>query len=324
MPLSRHIALVPGLALACLAAACDSETSEHITLPTRPILYQSQAPGGTEDLLTLDPATGSSRVLVSGDSVSARGLASWSRDGRRVAFVRESSAGDELHVLDPASGQHRRVGASLPPAAIFPEWSPDGATLALSAGATSRHVGVFLVEVASGHARVIRTGDASHRCPSWAPTGDRLVVAAYVNARSALVVLDTVGATVDTLLMSDSTYLDCPQWSPRGDAVLFTVFHGGGASGWDRPAFHSNLAVLSLRDRSVRQITEGAGLTNYGKWSPDGEWIVFQSDRASAPTTDAAGAGRMLQNLEIWVVRRDGSGLRRLTHNTHFDAHPNW
>ena len=150
------------------------------------------------------------------------------------------------------------------------------------------------------------------------------MVGAYAQERSALLVLDTTGVVRDTLLKSDTTYLDCPQWSPRGDEILFTVFHGSGASGWERPAFHSNLAVLSLRQRTVRQITSDNGLTNYGRWSSDGQWIVYQSDRHASPTTDPANVGQMLQNLEIYVIRRDGTRIQRLTTNAYFDAHPSW
>jgi Tol biopolymer transport system component len=139
-----------------------------------------------------------------------------------------------------------------------------------------------------------------------------------------LVILDTSGVVLDTLVRSDTTYLDCPQWSPRGSEVLFTVFQGGGRSGWERAAFNSNLAIISLSSRSVVYLTRDAGLANYGRWARDGEWIVFQSDRHTAPTTDPARVGQMLQNLEIWVIRRDGTGARRLTANTYFDAHPSW
>lgn len=290
----------------------------------RPILYQSQAPGGTEDLRSLDPATGRSALLLAGDSASSRGLAAWDPAAGRVSYVREYGTRDELYVFDPRSRTERRLGVGLPAAVMFPDWSPDGATLAVSAGETAERPGVYLVDVASGRARALRRGAESYRCPSWAPGGDRLVAAAYREGRSALVVLDLDGAVLDTLLRSDSTYLDCPQWSPRGSELLFTVFHGFGRSGWERPAFHSNLAVLDLATRRVRALTHDAGLTNYGRWSRDGRRVVFQSDRASAPTTDPARAADMLQHLEIYVVGRDGMGLRRLTHNAYFDAHPSW
>jgi Tol biopolymer transport system component len=207
---------------------------------------------------------------------------------------------------------------------LFPDWSPNGKRLAVSAGDAFDHPGVWLVDATSGSSRTLRSDASAYRCPTWSPRGDRLVVAAYRDASSALIILDTLGGVSDTLVRSDTTYLDCPQWSPRGDEVLFTIFHNGGRSGWERPAFHSNLAIVSLSSRNVVQITQDRGLTNYGRWARDGEWIVFQSDRHAAPTRDEKDVGQMLQNLEIWIIRRDGSGLRRLTVNTWFDAHPSW
>lgn len=321
---SQYVMVLVWAGLACLSSACAPSTSGRRALSPRPILYQSQAPGGTEDLRVLVPETGASTVLLHGDSTASRGLAAWSPDGQRVAYVRESDSHDALYVLDTRTGVQRRLGDGLPAAVLFPEWSPDGARLALSAGRVASHVSVFLVELSSGSAREIRGGTVSYRCPSWAPSADRIVVSAYTHSRSSLLVLDTGGVVLDTLLQSDTTYLDCPQWSPRGDEILFTVFHGSGLSGWERFGPHSNLAVFSVRDRAVRHVTRGFGLTNYGRWSSDGEWIVFQSDRHATPTTDPSGVGQMLQNLEIYVVRRDGTRLRRLTSNTYFDAHPSW
>lgn len=291
---------------------------------TREILYQSQAPGGTEDIRLLDQRSGASRVVVAGDSISARALAAWSPDSRRIAFLREYASRAELYVLDSVGGAARRVGTDLPAVTLFPDWSPDGRRLAVSAGERADQPGVYLVDVASGRSRQLRRDASAYRCPSWSPRSDRLVVASYQLGRSALVILDTLGAVRDTLVRSDSTYLDCPQWSPSGDVVVFTVFHGGGRSGWERPAFHSNLAVVSIASRGVVQITHDRGLTNYGRWARNGDWIVFQSDRHATPTTDPAGVAQMLQNLEIWIIRRDGSGLRRLTSNNNFDAHPSW
>ena len=228
----RHVAIVVVSGLACASLSCSTNGRAPEAPPSRPILYQSQAPGGTEDLRVLAPETGISTVLLNGDSISARGLAAWGPDSQRVAYIREYGRRGELWILDIHSSAQRHLGDSLPAAVIFPDWSHDGRRIAVSAGATASHVGVFTIDPATGRAREVRVDAASYRCPSWAPDGGRLVVGAYAQQRSALLVLDTTGVVRDTLLKSDTTYLDCPQWSPRGDEILFTVFHGSGASGW--------------------------------------------------------------------------------------------
>jgi Tol biopolymer transport system component len=307
-----------------LLAGCASARSVSRSAAARPILYQSQASGATEDLWSFDIASDSATRLLRGDSLSSRAVAAWNHTATQIAYVREYAGGDELYLFDPSTRGERRIGRALTKAVMFPDWSPDDRSIAVSAGVSAEFPGIVLVDVASDSVRTVRSDSVSYRCPSWAPSGNRLVVAAYRNGVSALLVLNRDGTLRDTLVRSDSTYLDCPQWSPRGKEILYTVFHGSGRSGWERPAFHSNLAVLSLDSRRIHQLTQDAGLTNYGRWSADGEWIVFQSDRASPPTTDASDAVRMLRALELYVIRRDGRGLRRLTRNTQFDAHPSW
>jgi Tol biopolymer transport system component len=108
----------------------------------------------------LDPESGVSSLLLSGDSISARNLAAWSPDSRRIAFVREYGARNELYVLDSVGGVARRLGDDLPNAILFPDWSPNGTQLAVSAGDTPSHPGVYIVDVASGRPKQLRR-DAS-------------------------------------------------------------------------------------------------------------------------------------------------------------------
>jgi Tol biopolymer transport system component len=62
--------------------------------------------------------------------------------------------------------------------------------------------------------------------------------------------------------------------------------------------------VVDLRrqERTLVRYTQLGGRAQWPRWSPDGRWIGFQRLR---------GASRP-HPIELWVIRPDGSGLRRL------------
>jgi len=80
--------------------------------------------GGKKGLFLVSPAGKALRRLTSGDD----GEASFSPDGRRVAFQRNSRWGPTIGVVDVASGRTRVVYAPKPGAGggIAPVWSADG------------------------------------------------------------------------------------------------------------------------------------------------------------------------------------------------------
>ena len=185
--------------------------------------------------------------------------------------------------------------------------------------------GVAIVEVDGADTRMILADSANHRCPTWAPDGKRFVVSANTSQQSALVEVSIHGETTKVLVASDSTILDCPQWSPDGRSILYTVGHGG-LEYLPRPDHEilMDLHILDLATGASRAITSGPGMNNYGRWARDSRWIVFQSDRHASPFTDTLALAHFLDSLEIYVIRADGSALRRITTNTYFDAHPSW
>jgi Tol biopolymer transport system component len=308
------------LVLNLLPLACRPSSA-----PTREILFQRQPPGDTEDLWAIDPTTGATRRLTHGQAGSANSLGAWDPDGRRIAFIREFEDHDELYVMDSGGALPRRLFPQGPALIVFPDWSPDGRRLLVSAGPDLNHLDVVLVEVDGSGTQVLLADSANHRCPTWAPDGKRFVVSANTSQQSALVEVSIHGETTKVLVASDSTILDCPQWSPDGRSILYTVGHGG-LEYLPRPGHEIliDLHILDLATGASRAITSGPGMNNYGRWARDSRWIVFQSDRHASPFTDTLALAHFLDSLDIYVIREDGSGLRRMTTNTYFDAHPSW
>ena len=94
-----------------------------------------------------------------------------------------------------------------------------------------------------------------------------------------------------------------------------------------RIAFHSATAtegrqIFTVRPngRDLRQITHVAGDAINADWSPDGRRIAFTSDRHVK-----RGKGeRWGPDFELYLMRVNGTRIRRLTRNSVPDLVPDW
>jgi TolB protein len=101
-----------------------------------------------------------------------------------------------------------------------------------------------------------------------------------------------------------------PVWSPDGSRIAFVSDRGGDEDVWVMRADGSDARVLTGDRAGPGRPAPADGAP---AWSPDGTRIAFTSDRAGGAP-------------EIWVVRADGGGLRRLTRTapTVTDTTPAW
>ena len=101
-----------------------------------------------------------------------------------------------------------------------------------------------------------------------------------------------------------------PTWSPDRSEILFTSqLHGGEEEVYVMDADGSNMRRLTN--------TPGDNTSSWAAdWSPDGEQIVFNSNR------DGSDLG--WDGEELYVMAADGSNVRRLTRRLGFDSSPAW
>jgi Tol biopolymer transport system component len=128
-------------------------------------------------------------------------------------------------------------------------------------------------------------------------------------------------------LTSETSMEDAGALSPDGKTLAYVSTQGGART--------ANIWVLDLATHRAKNLT-GDGksappLTMNGNfrpsWSPDGQWIAFTSDRGEkwSGAESGAGAGHW-QPTSLYIMRADGSGLRRLTSITPADTvgSPKW
>lgn len=104
-------------------------------------------------------------------------------------------------------------------------------------------------------------------------------------------------------LTDDPAYDDQAALSPDNRSVAFVSSRDHGTT---------DIYILDLATRKVRNLTNSPGGDFRPSWSPDGQTIAFTSDRGTG-FPHAAGRWEHLQAASVYVIRPDGTGLRKLT-----------
>jgi Tol biopolymer transport system component len=181
----------------------------------------------------------------------------------------------------------------------------------------------------------------------WSPDGRRLVFQSEREPGNPFYQIYAVDLTTGTTLRISPGIgkTTCAFFRPGSDQILFSSTHHDPrskqlqdeelairASGkerryaWDYDP-EMEIYAVSEKTREIDRLTSVRGYDAEASYSPDGAWIVFSSMRDAYNRTLGDAEKKQLQVDpsyfgEIYIMRADGSGQRRLTNVNGYDGGP--
>jgi Tol biopolymer transport system component len=253
---------------------------------------------------------------------SLNGPPSATPDGSTLIFDRSTSNAAGIFRIGIDGRGEREVRApSGVPGDGWPVVSPDGHRIAVARAWGHQDefedlkTGLYVLGIDGAHPR--RVADFGYRADvggaTWSPDGNTIVLSAHNNGAgkpadgSALFAVRVRGGGLRRLTPWETDrQISGPAFSPDGKAILFRLKPSGQDFGGDYWTMRSD-------GTARRRLTHfGPGhATASAMWSPDGSMIVFAD----------SGIGG---NDDLYVMRADGGGVRRLTRTPRWESAAVW
>lgn len=229
------------------------------------VAYTRVNPHEYPSIHLIDPETGQDRFLIRRNYGFT---ASWSSDGRRMAFSqlqihRNNSVYSDLYLYDLSSKRLRHLtnGARL----RDPDFHPDGKRLICVENRLGKNR-LVIFDLTTGRSEVLEWAgkDEIWLHPRWSPDGNSVAVGIWKDGVQGIYLLDLDRRKSVPLLMDPALDLT-PTWSPDGDFLLFSS---------DRTGIY-NLFAYSVKTSELFQVTNVLGGAFMPEVTPDGHEIFF-------------------------------------------------
>jgi eukaryotic-like serine/threonine-protein kinase len=228
-----------------------------------------------------------------------------SRDGKMIAYAAQDLAFN-AEILPFDAEQGRQTGPSQPVTSgsnsiYFLNFSPDGHSIVFE-----NHLGqsahIWRLDIGSPPVQLTADAKFNDSAPRWSPDGQTIIFIRRSADESqspqqvgaSLWLMSADGANPH-LLIENATN---PMWLPDGQAILYGAVVEG----------RNQLFLLDLTAKTSRRLTNDVGTVPIGAFSPDGKWLVHQSNASG--------------NIDLRALPLADGESRFVVATSHQDYHP--
>jgi eukaryotic-like serine/threonine-protein kinase len=279
----------------------------------------------------------------------------FSPDGQSIAF-RSGRGGGGIFVMGATGESVRRISDF----GFNPSWSPDGKKVVVSTEtgnnprARTTVATLWVIDVQSRQKTKIYEGDAVG--PRWSPHGQRIAFWGLPTRELGQRDIMTIAAEGGkALLVTDDPPLDwSPAWAPDGKSLYFASDRGGSMNIWRVPIDESTgevrgaLAAVTTPSawsgdlaiaQNVGRIAYAASNTQLNIHRITIDPTTLQAQGGDVPVTSGStqfvepsispdGSTIVMRTSagqeDLYIVKPDGSGLRKITDDPAKDRNPTW
>ena len=190
-----------------------------------------------------------------------------------------------------------------------PECSPDGHKIVFSSASTPDGRPPYHISVMDRDGTNIQQltfGQTRDYDPTWSPDGKQI---AYISSQDhvlgkgfplAIFIMNSDGS--DNKQITPYAYFSYLSWSPDGESFTFMSCCPYGIYVMNIDGSENHLIIEEKYDFPIMP-----------SWSPDGEYIAFTANRDGPE-----------HNTDIYIMRKDGTEIHRLTDHPARDRRPAW
>jgi len=181
-------------------------------------------------------------------------------------------------------------------------WSSDGKRLVFQ---SEREAGnpfyqIYVLDLGTGETTRVSTGLGKTTCAFFRPGTDEIEFA--------------------------STHADPKSKQYQDEELAFRASGKERRYAWDYDP-EMDIYAYNEKTKAMKRLTTARGYDAEGSYSPDGQWLVFTSMRDAYNRTLTEPEKKQLETdpsyfAEIYIMRADGSGQKRLTNAVGYDGGP--
>lgn len=205
------------------------------------------------EVYLMDAAGGKLRPLTTTPGSKSSWNATWSPDGRNLAFASDRQGNHDIYIVDHAGGGLRQLTHTTGVGRYSwnPAWSPDGRQIAFDSNREGQQ-DIYVADAATSRIRRLTTTPAGRESwtPAWSPDGRRIAVASNRDGGDEIYLMDSDGSKVTRVRVGA---VGRPRWSPDGSKVIVQrVAEEGREAVWIFNMDGSGLTRLTHDDCSAR------------------------------------------------------------------------